>query len=252
MSFDLNIILYIIFGIIPSLIWLFYYLRKDVHPESNLMILKIFAWGAVITLPVFFAQVGMSNLLERINLDPLITNLLYWFVVISFSEEFFKYLVIRLRVINSSHLDEPIDVMIYMVITALGFTAVENVLYIVAPAGQFSFNDLVQRTLMLSFVRFVGATFLHTLCSAVVGYALALSLCKLKNKWIYMVAGLFMATALHGAYDFSIIAVGGNLKIIIPITILIVLAILTSLGFEHLKKLKSVCIINPYGQTNKS
>jgi len=241
---DLMIIIYIIFGIIPSLIWLFYYLKKDIHPESSSMILKIFAWGAAITLPVFFLQLGGSALLERMNLDPLITSLLYWFIVISFSEELFKYLVIRFRVINSSHLDEPLDVMLYMVVAALGFTAVENILYIVAPAGQFSFTDLVNRTLMLSFVRFVGATFLHTLCSAVVGYALALSLCKLKNKIIYVVSGLFIATVLHGIYDFSIIAVEGDFKIIIPITILIILAILTSLGFEKLKKLKSVCKLN--------
>jgi RsiW-degrading membrane proteinase PrsW (M82 family) len=241
MNFDLNIILYIVFGVLPSLIWLFYYLRKDNLPESRLMILKIFAWGAVITLPVFFAQVGMANLLEKINLDPFVASILYWFIVIAFSEEFFKYLIIRLKVINSYHLDEPIDVMIYMVVAALGFTAVENILYIFAPTGQYSFTDLMQRTLLLSFVRFIGATFLHTLCSAVIGYLLALSLCKLKNKWIYMITGLFTATVLHGLYDFSIIGLKGDLKIYIPLTILVILAILTSLGFEHLKKLKSVC-----------
>ena len=134
--------------------------------------------------------------------------------------------------------------MVYMVIAALGFTAIENVLYIFAPAGQFSFNDLITRTLFLSFIRFIGATFLHTLCSAVIGYFLALSICQAKNKKLYFFSGLFFATALHGFYNFSIIALEGNLKIIIPITILITLAILTSLGFEKLKELKSVCIIN--------
>ena len=29
MEFDYTIIIYIIFGILPSLVWLFYYLRKD-------------------------------------------------------------------------------------------------------------------------------------------------------------------------------------------------------------------------------
>jgi len=241
---DFSIILYIVFGIIPSLAWLFYYLRKDVHPEPNLMILKIFFWGAAITVPVFFVQIGMNAMLESINVSPLISSLLYWFVVISFSEEFFKYLVIRFRVVNSPELDEPIDVMLYMIIAALGFAAVENILYIFIPANQLSFTDLISRTLLLSFVRFIGATFLHTLCSAVVGYALALSLCKLKNKLAYIITGLFMAVVLHGIYDFSIIGLDGNFKIIIPIAILITLAILTSLGFEHLKKLKSVCKLN--------
>jgi len=252
MSFDYSIILYIIFGIIPSLTWLFYYLRKDIHPESNGMVVKIFLWGCLITVPVFFAQIGFNYLLEKLPLSPILSAFIYWFLIIAFSEEIFKYLVIRIKVINSPELDEPIDIMLYMIIAALGFTAVENILYIFAPSGQYSFADLVNRTVMLSFVRFVGATFLHTLCSGVVGYALAISLCKLKGRGIYTAAGLIMATALHGLYDFSIIGLEGNLKIAVPITILIVLAILTSFGFEKLKELKSVCNLKIYGKQNKT
>jgi len=245
---DFNIFLYIIFGLIPSLTWLFYYLRKDIHPESNLMILKIFGWGSLITIPVFFLQVGLSYLLTQAHLSPAITSIVYWFLIISLSEELFKYLVIKFKIINSPHLDEPLDVMLYMVIAALGFSAIENILYIFAPVGEFSFTEILNRTLMLSFVRFVGATFLHTLCSAVIGYVIALSLCKLKYRQFYVLGGLFLAVGLHGLYDFSIITLTGNFKLIIPITILITLAILTSLGFEHLKKIKSVCNLNSYGK----
>jgi len=241
MIFNFYIILYIIFGILPSLVWLFYYLKKDVHPESNKMILKIFMWGAIITIPVFFVQIGSANLLEKINLDPSISSLIYWFLIISFSEEFLKYLVIRLKVINSHHLDEPLDIMIYMVIAALGFAAVENILYIFTSPENFSFTEILNRTLILSFIRFIGATFLHTLCSAVIGYAVAISLCDLKNRRLEAGFGIIIAVALHGLYNFSIITLEGNLRLIIPIIILIILAILTSLGFEHLKKLKSVC-----------
>jgi len=265
---DLMIIIYIIFGLLPSLIWLLYYLRKDVHPESNLMILKIFGWGAAITVPVFFIQMGLSKSINYFSahmgladLDTLLVTpvswltplaliivLIYWFFVISFSEEFFKYLVVKLRIINSPHLDEPIDLMLYMVITALGFSAIENILYIVIPTGNYSFEFLVQRTLTISLIRFVGGTFLHTLCSAIIGYAIAISLCDEKNRWLEATSGIIMAIVLHGIYDFSIIALEGNLKIIIPITILIILAIFTSLGFEQLKQLKSVCKLNPYGK----
>jgi len=244
MSFDFNIILYVIFGVIPSLTWLAYYLRKDSHPESNSMVLKIYAWGAAITLPVFFIQVGSSYLLKDMGFNPLIASLIYWFIVISLSEEFFKYLVIKFRVLNSPHLDEPVDIMIYMVIAALGFAAVENILYMFVPAGQFSFTVLLQRTLSLSLIRFVGGTFLHTLCSAIIGYAVAISLCDQKNRRLEAATGIIMAVVLHGLYDFSIIALEGNLKIIVPIAILIILAIFTSLGFEQLKKLKSVCKLN--------
>ena len=42
MEFDFRIILYVIFGVLPSLAWLSYYLRKDVHPEPKRMVLAIF------------------------------------------------------------------------------------------------------------------------------------------------------------------------------------------------------------------
>jgi len=237
---DFMIILYIIFGLIPSLTWLFYYLKKDNLPESKRMILKIFFWGAFMTIPVLFLQMGLTSLIKNISINPFLASLIYWFLIISFTEEIFKYFVIKLKVINSPHLDEPIDVMIYMVVSALGFAAIENILYLFAPSS-FSFTDIINRTLALSFIRFVGATFLHTLCSAIIGYVLALSLCKLKNRFVYMFLGLFIATTLHGLYDFSIIALEGSLKTIVPISILIILAILTSFGFEKLKEIKSIC-----------
>jgi len=48
---------------------------------------------------------------------------------------------------------------------------------------------------------------------------------------------------LHGFYNFSIMEIGGDLKFLIPVVILISLAILVSLGFKRLKKLASVCKI---------
>ena len=238
---DSSILMFL--GVLPSGIWLMYFLRKDVHPESNAMILKVFLWGALITLPVFFVQIGLADLLYKANLNKMATAIIYWFLVISFSEELFKYLVVRIKVINSPHLDEPLDVMLYMVIAALGFTAVENILYLFIPMGQLSFNDLVSRTLMVSFIRFIGATFLHTLASATIGYYLALSFCGVKKRIIYIIAGFVMATALHGLYNFSIMVLEGPAKIAIPIAILMALAFLVFSEFEKLKKIKGVCKI---------
>lgn len=240
---DPYIIINIILGVLPSLIWLSYYLREDVHPEPKRMILKIFLWGALITLPVFFVQIGLTNLLNRVDTNSIVRNLVYWFLVIAFSEEFFKYLVVRIKVVNSPHLDEPLDIMLYMVVAALGFAAVENILYLFAPVGQMSFNQIIGRTLVVDLVRFVGATFLHTLCSAVIGYSLAISFCQAKRKYISVALGLLMATVLHGLYNFSIMTLDGYIRYAIPVITILTLAFLVLLGFKKLKKMKSICKI---------
>lgn len=241
---DYRFFLYIVFGILPSLVWLSYYLRKDLHPEPKRMIMKIFLWGAIITVPVFFVQIGLSELLAKANISPLATSLIYWFVIIALTEEIFKFLVVRLKVKSSKHLDEPTDIMIYMVVTALGFAALENILYLFSPTGILSLEDLINRTLMVSFIRFIGATFLHTLCSAVIGYFVAISIFKKGKNFILTGFGFLLAIGLHGLYDFSIITIDGYLKLAIPVIILLTLAIIAFAGFDKLKKKKGVCELN--------
>ncbi len=241
---DYKIILYVIFGILPSLTWLFYYLRKDKQPESKKMILAIFIWGAVVTLPVFFVQIALATLLSKSNLPAVAISVIYWFIVISFTEEIFKYLVVKSQVLSHHEFDEPVDAMIYMVIAALGFAALENILYLFSPIDQLSFNDVVNRTVVISFIRFIGATFLHTLCSALVGYFLAMSFKQAKNRIFLAVFGILAATLLHGIYDFSIMTIDGPLKIVIPVAVLIILASFVISRFEKLKKLKSICLAN--------
>jgi len=241
---DFYIIIYIFFGILPSLTWLSYYLTKDLHPEPKKMILKIFLWGAFITLPVFFVQIGLTSLLGEINIGPMAQSIVYWFLIISLTEELFKYLVVKIKVMNSPHLDEPVDIMIYMVVAALGFAALENVLYLLSPIGQMSFDQVIYRTMFIGLIRFVGATFLHTLCSAVIGYAMAISLFDQKNKMLEFISGLTVAVVLHGLYDFSIMTLSGNMKFVIPIIIILTLAFLVFSGFEKLKKMKGITKLN--------
>ena len=236
-----RIFIFIFFGILPSLTWLFFYLKKDDHPEPKRVILKIFLWGALITLPVFFIQIGLTSLLENSGLGQMTSSIIYWFLIISFSEELFKYLVVRLKAFNSSDMDEPLDIMLYMVVSALGFSALENVLYMFSPLDQTSFNDFISTALLISFIRFIGATFLHTLCSAVIGYAIAISLCDQKNRILEALSGIIMAVVLHGAYDFSIMTLEGNLKFAVPIIIILTLAVLVFWGFERLKKMRGIC-----------
>src|SRR3989344_4984826 len=128
--------LYIFFGVLPSLVWLFYYLRKDLHPEPKRMIIKVFLYGVLITVPVFFIQVGLSGLLKQLQYLPLfasfpiIIDIIKWFIVIALVEEVLKYLVVKTIVFRSGELEEPLDIMLYMVVVALGFAALENIFYL--------------------------------------------------------------------------------------------------------------------------
>jgi len=239
--------IYILFGVLPSLVWLFYYLKKDLHPEPKKMILKVFLLGGLITIPVYVLEVtmlgiiGQSQHLSFFALHPLLLKILEWFFAIALMEELAKYFVVRISVFNGPALDEPLDIMLYMVVAALGFAAVENILYLFAPTGGLSLAAILQTTLLATFIRFIGATLLHTLCSATIGYFWALSSLRNKNKVLLTVMGICLAVFLHGLYNFSITTLAIPYSIIIPASILVALVVFMLYDFNEIKKVKSIC-----------
>lgn len=245
----MNYLIFLIFGFLPSIIWLLYFLKKDVHPEPKRQVIKIFLWGMLITLPAIFIERGIFDVFKKLNLP----YFLYIFFGIAGVEEILKYLVIRDKVLNDPEFDEPLDVMLYMIIAALGFAGLENILILFS--SPFNFFEMF----FISTLRFIGAVFLHTLCSGSFGYFLSLSFFEIKNRTKLFIAGILTAILSHGFFNFSITKIEGSIIVkdnlivigdqrtfvfftIVLITILIGLAFFVSLGFNKLKKMKSICL----------
>jgi RsiW-degrading membrane proteinase PrsW (M82 family) len=196
----------IFFSLAPGLIWLFYFLRKDIHPESNKMILKIFLLGMLSApiaailecLPITPGDSGklnclLLNLFSKIFAHPWDT-FFYCLLGVAFIEEFIKYLVVKIKVLRHQELDEPVDILLYMIISALGFATLENILIFFSPDV---FQYTAEETLLLSIFRFATATFLHALCSATIGFFMAMSFCQAKNKKLLFSPVFSIAVLLH-------------------------------------------------------
>ncbi|MCK4781841.1 PrsW family intramembrane metalloprotease [Candidatus Parcubacteria bacterium] len=233
----------LICALAPGIIWLLYFLRKDVHPESNRMILRIFFYGMLITFPAVLLEKGFFEITKVLNFSSTSTLILNFFIGVALVEEGLKYLVVKKKVLNNSEFDEPVDAMLYMIIAALGFATVENILILFSP--EMFFQPLAG-VLGVTALRFVGATFLHALCSGMIGYFLALSFCEPKNTFKYLIRklGLGIAVFLHGLYNFSIIAIEGSLKFNLPLIILIFLSVFVFFAFKKANKMESVCEIS--------
>lgn len=238
---------YIIFGVLPSFIWLLFYLKKDSHPESNKMVLKIFIYGMLSALPAIFLEFGFFEITNNLSkllplkLEPaFLASVLNLFIGVAFVEEYLKYLVVKEKALSHSECDEPLDIMLYMVVAGLGFAALENVLVLFSLGPEV----LLKEAMVISLLRFLGATFLHTLSSAFLGFFLAISFGVYKKKRIiFFLFGLGIATVLHGFYNFFIMKLDsqGETALFIPILILIGLAVFMTWGFKKLKTIKSIC-----------
>ena len=217
----LNYFFLIFFGFLPSLIWLIFYLKRDPRPEPKKLIFKIFLLGMVVTLPVF--------LLEKIIYEKFYFSITFSFLGAAFIEEFFKFLVVKEKVLKDPEFDQPIDAMIYMIVSALGFAAIENILVL------FRFTREGFMIFKILILRFFGATFLHTLCSGIIGFFLGLSFFKEKERGKLVLLGFLLAVPLHGFYNFSILKEKG--EFLIPL-ILMGSTIFIFFAFKKLKEIE--------------
>lgn len=227
---------YILFAILPSLIWLIFYLSEDNRPEPKSMVIKVFFFGLIITLPAIFLEIAMLATIEKLPFSPSFLFFLNIFLGVALTEEVLKFLVIKEKVLASPEFDEPVDAMIYPIIAGLGFAAGENLL-IFLPLKVSLFQEMLWISLLF---RFLGATFLHALCAAIFGFFLGLSFFEKKKRVMFISFGLFLAICLHGVYNFSIIKLGGGLRFLILAFLLGTVAILVSLGFQKLKNLVKI------------
>lgn len=241
--------LYIAFGLLPSFIWLLFYLRKDKHPEPNSMVLKIFIWGMLLSPLALILEAVLIWLLNPSS-NPIATlngETTNSFLIIALSctlipalvEELLKYLIVRAKILKHSAFDEPTDAMLYCIIAGLGFAAVENLMIAlrITSLGQ---------TLNTMLLRFVGATFVHALASGIVGYWLALGIMNIKKIKRFVSIGLVIAIAFHSCYNYLILLLFNSahpFKYLTPIAILLITVGLTvSYSFRKLKKYQSICI----------
>lgn len=216
-------------GIIPAIIWLWFWLREDCHPEPKKFIFLTFLMGmfsAIATKYVSF------ELIDHVLVGP--EYGFYAIVLLASAEEIMKYLFAYFTALRRAFNDEPIDAVIYMITIALGFAAMENFLYLWDMFG----NGEIAKGVIVGNMRFIGATTLHTASSGILGAMIALSYYKTQiEKIIYLIVGIILASSLHTAFNFLIINdTEGNIFKVFMIVWLAIMFLL--LFFERIKKLK--------------
>lgn len=199
MPLNLNAPLLVGLGFLPSLLWLAFFIRRDLHPEPKYLITRTFLMGMIISplavgLQWLFVGFGQKFYPQIFSFDSL-----HFFLWAALVEEVVKFLAIRFMILNNPEFDEPVDAMIYMITASLGFAAIENILILfkTVPSG-------LDSTLQLWALRSVGATPLHALAGALSGYFLALAWFYHSHHKKLIVIGLMLAGLFHFTFNILI------------------------------------------------
>lgn len=187
-------------GILPAFIWLIFWLREDCkNPEPRGFILRTFIFGMCAVILVLPFQKIVDIFIPGMTFIAVTL----WVVL----EEIFKLCAAYFGGLKSVEDNEPIDPIIYMIIAALGFVALENALFLF---GSLIGEDIA-KSVITGNLRFIGANLLHVVSSGIVGISLALSFYKSKaTRFIYVSIALATAIFFHTSFNLSIIHWGNS------------------------------------------
>lgn len=179
-------------SLLPGLFWLWYFERYDVGDKEPLgkLLLCLF-FGALAVIPALSFEAPFRNLLQTPNSFVLQMGLS--FLVVGLGEELFKLVAVYLAVAQSSEFSEPMDGIIYAIAASIGFSVVENILYISAFG------------LVVAPLRGTIATLAHIAFSGLAGFFLGRSKYS-PNPRRELAVGLGVAAFFHGLYDFLLIS----------------------------------------------
>ncbi|HEV8536172.1 MAG TPA: PrsW family glutamic-type intramembrane protease [Candidatus Limnocylindria bacterium] len=205
---------------LPALLWLVFIYRRDrFEPEPKMLIARLFLWG----LAAGPWASGMNILIAHVFSPPidaaqrqgaflLAALLLFALVALSaLNEEVMKYVVVSSRVRGDPAFNEPVDGIIYMSTAAIGFSAGENVVYILNTYfGLLSDTTrpgvalaLINAFLVTAPLRALLSTIGHITWSGIVGWFLSRH--HLGNgSGRMLVGGILLAASFHTAYNFPL------------------------------------------------
>lgn len=212
-------------GVIPALLWLFFWLREDrFQPEPRGLLILTFMAGAVTVflitpLEQFAISVGLIG-----------SHKILFFAAV---EEIAKFGVVFAIDFNSSYLDEPIDYAIYLITGAIGFAAAENVLFLLEP----SLQDNISFVIETGTLRFLGATILHSILGALLGLIIGFVFYKRKSTKIFFgIMGLGIVIILHTLFNYFIIKYV-EIDGLLTLAILWVITLIIIAMFERVRRI---------------
>ena len=204
-AFDESMIILIAAALIPPFYLLYRVYRLDrIEKEPLGLLVLLFFFGVVSTIPAIFIEMGLGNLLIRIfdniRLTDFTVNLYYIIdnlICVALVEEGLKFLFIRLGTWRNKDFNYRFDGIVYAVVVSLGFAAAENVLYVTSNG----FSNAVVRAL----TAIPGHCIFGIYMGTYYGWAKMYDKRGLTGRRNFeLFKALAVPTLLHGIYDYSL------------------------------------------------
>ena len=191
---------YVALGAAPGIaICLFIFYRDLYNKEPGLNLIISFILGCLAILPAigFEGAFPVGDKVTTYYTATTAETALFCYGIVGFSEEFSKFLGLRLYSYNQKAFDEPMDGIVYAVMVSMGFATVENILYVTQAAKVGQGMETGLQRMFLS----VPA---HASFAVIMGYFVGKAKFNPGNSFALMLFGLIGAIFFHGTFDFFV------------------------------------------------
>jgi protease PrsW len=200
MDWFTQIIFVPLLSVAPCVLWLWYFSGHSPYKRPAWRVLVVtFALGALATGPALALNLIGQSLFIGFFGSARLSHVLVLLFVVGPVEELLKLLAVYIYAYRRKEFDEPLDGVVFSATAALGFAAVENVIYLLR-------ND---PTLML--LRGPLSNPGHALFSAIWGLSLSKAKAApnlLVERAPIVARGFLMASLFHSLFDLLLVAAG--------------------------------------------
>lgn len=225
---DYEIFIYALLGgILPAVLWLNFWLKEDRHQEPRKLIVGSFIFGGLSVFVALPIEHFFNGFLPHYSFLALFS----W----AATEEMVKLLAAYFVALKTRFNDEPIDATIYLLSSALGFSAIENTLFLLRPLSN---GDIIAGITTIN-LRFIGASLLHIVCSLII--AIGIGFVFYKKPWIKKTVITFvflLASLLHTIFNNFIIKSEYSIFFIFSAVWIGLIAVIVIL--EKIKRIKKI------------
>lgn len=177
---------------------LYIFLKDRFNREPHLNLLICFLLGCLSVLPAILIQMLTVKPVEMLMGGGILYTAVFAYVIVGFSEEWSKYIMLRSYAYPKKSFDEPFDGIVYSVMIGMGFATVENILYV------------REHGLGTAIVRMFLSVPAHATFAVLMGYFAGKAKFKPERRKFYLFTGIFWAAFFHGTYDFFLFLQGNS------------------------------------------
>lgn len=220
-------------GFLPAMVWLWFFHKEDRHPEPKAIVALAFVAGMAAVAPALLLERAILPFTEQdttavTEFSPTAATLLAWAII----EEALKWFLVWAFVLWRKAVDEPLDIPLYLITSALGFAAAENMLFLWGPFTEGMGGVAV----LQGSLRFMGATLLHVTANGILGILLAVSAYKprpLRRLWFF--GGFATAVGVHLSFNLALLHLSWIPPVVVFAAVWLLIVSLLA-GLEYTKR----------------